>query len=87
MNYSSYWVSGFAMLPTYIVVGMLLSSVPIWVWAISMPIVLYICSLIYHHIVVSITLNDQAQRLAYIKLFVIQLLIYFFGITLLSLLR
>lgn len=78
MNYSNSLVSGIAMTPTYIVVGMWLGTYPVWIWVIGMIILLYLCSLVYFETVTKAVMLKKNPRKIYIGLFFLQISFYIF---------
>jgi hypothetical protein len=76
MNYSNTLLSGFAMMPTYVFFGIWLGTYSVWIWAIGMIIILYLCSWIYNSTVINAELTILNPGKTYAKLFLFQLIFY-----------
>lgn len=76
VNYSSNYVAGFCLLPTYICAGLLLSNVSIFIWIAGMLVVLIACSAMYASLVLKPLQTHVAAWKRYLLTFVTQILFW-----------
>lgn len=76
VKYDSHLVAGFCLLPTYLMAGLLLSGVNVLLWFVGIIVVMFLCSAMYHALVLRPSDSSPKIWIRYWVTFVVQIIFW-----------